>query len=149
MTAAAEISCDALCTTTPSALTRPAAIAACARARLSNRPRATRRRSARSRGVMVIVGWALRPLCLTAWAKSFGAMPTRLRNGRRFCPPYGVVNASGQLHRFAADILAERFERLGDDAFGVETGLGVHGVRRILIDEDIRQHQRADLEAAV
>ena len=38
-----------LATGTPSAVTRPAAIAACARARLSNRPRSTSRRSARWR----------------------------------------------------------------------------------------------------
>ena len=39
---------------TPSAVTRPAAIAACALARLSNRPRSTSSRSARMRVVMTV-----------------------------------------------------------------------------------------------
>src|SRR6187431_656365 len=43
---------EALRSTTPSAVTRPAAIAACARVRLSNSPRSTRSTSARLRLVM-------------------------------------------------------------------------------------------------
>ena len=59
------------------------------------------------------------------------------------------VTALGELHHFATHVLAERLEGLGDDAFGVEAGLGIHGVGRVLIDENVRQHHRADLEPAV
>src|SRR5271155_4101151 len=144
MTAAGEITSAGLRTTIPSAVTRPAAIAACARARLSNRPRATSRRSARSRVVMVLVGWALRPFCVTAWAKSFGAMPTPRRHSDDFTHP----TVSGELHCIAAQVLPERFECLGNNTFGVEAGLGIHGVGRVLVDEQIRQHHRADFQAA-
>src|SRR5205085_9483851 len=100
-----EISSEGLRRTAPSAVTPPAAIAACALARLSNRPRSTRTMSARLR---VISG-----------------------------PPDD------------ADLLAaERLEHLRDDALGVETGPGVHRVRRILIDEGIGQHHPAHLEIA-
>ena len=40
-------------------------------------------------------------------------------------------------HRFAPQILAQRLECRRDNAFGVETGLGVHGRRRILIYEHV------------
>ena len=60
-----------------------------------------------------------------------------------------AIQRSGELHDIAAHILSQRFERLGDNAFGVEPGLGIHGVRTVLIDEDVGQHHRADFEAAV
>src|SRR5580692_4383967 len=145
MLASEEISSDGLRTRTPSAVTRPAAIAACARARLSNRPRATNRRSARSRLVRVAIlrlSWPglprssrpSSPWCLTD------------RNARHRA---GHEGRSGELHHFAAQVLAERFERLGDDAFGIEAGLAVHGARRVVIDEEIRQYHRADLQPTV
>src|SRR6516164_8068821 len=34
---------------------------------------------------------------------------------------------ASELHRFALQVLAERLERRGDDAFGVQAGLGIHG----------------------
>ena len=34
---------------------------------------------------------------------------------------------------------------LGDDALGVEPGLGIHRVRRVLVEEDVGQHHGADL----
>ena len=49
---ASAISSDAFFSRTPSAVTRPAAIAACARVRLSKRPRSTSSTSARLRLVM-------------------------------------------------------------------------------------------------
>src|SRR5690348_12851434 len=55
ISASRAISSEGFRTGAPSAVTRPAAMAAWALARLSNRPRATRRRSARSRAVMASV----------------------------------------------------------------------------------------------
>ena len=62
-----------------------------------------------------------------------------------------AVQRSGphELHRLAAHVLAQRFERLGDDAFGIEAGLGVHGVGRVLVDEEIGQHHGPDFDATV
>ena len=54
-----------------------------------------------------------------------------------------------ELHRLAADVLAESLECLMDDAFGIEPGLGVHRVRQILVEEDIGQHHAANLEPAI
>src|SRR5437762_11009790 len=42
---------------------------------------------------------------------------------------------SGQLDRFGLEILAERLEYLGNDAFGVEAGAGVHRGRRVVLQE--------------
>src|SRR5271163_3735652 len=142
MTAVEEISSAALRTAIPSAVTRPAAIAAWARARLSNRPRATRRRSARSRVVMVVDYSSARPRESGDPART-SSLDSRLRGNERY------LRALRELHRFAADVLPERFERLGDDAFGVEAGLGVHGVGRVLVDVQVRQHHRTDFKAAI
>src|SRR5580658_10638548 len=143
MTAAGEIASDALRTATPSAVTRPAAIAAWARARLANRPRATNRRSARSRVFM----------CLPLVPAQAGTqkLDSRLRGNERNIDQTGPGGRSGpnELDRLAAHVLAERFERLGDDAFGIEAGFGVHGVGRVLVDEEIGQHHGADFDAAV
>jgi len=53
------------------------------------------------------------------------------------------------LDDFAAQILAKRFEGLGDDAFGVETCARIHSARRILVDEQVGQHHRANFEATI
>ena len=52
----------------------------------------------------------------------------------------GSRSSSSELDHLALDILSKGVESFGDDAFGIETGLGIHGVRRILVDKDIRQH---------
>jgi hypothetical protein len=63
--------------------------------------------------------------------------------------PIGAEAVAGQalsqLHRFGGDVLAERLERLGRDAFGVEAGGRVHSGGRILIDENVGQHHAAHL----
>src|ERR1700728_4787957 len=123
MLASEEISSDALRTWTPSALTRPAAIAACARARLSNRPRSTRRRSARWRAVI----WFHHP---PERAGDDGLLPD-------------------ELYDIAAQVLTERFERFDHDAFGIEACLGVHRIGRVLVEEDVRKHHRPELDPAV
>src|SRR6204780_5911897 len=112
---------DAFSTGWSLAVTRPASIAAWARARLSNSPRSTSNRSARLRG---------------------GGM---LNSRTRMWPS----DASGQLHRFGLEVLAERFEHLGDDALGVEAGAGIHRVRRVVIVECVGQHHRAHPQPAV
>src|SRR5215471_6947652 len=56
---------------------------------------------------------------------------------------------ASELHRFALQVLAERLERRGDDAFGVQAGLGIHRRGRVLVYEDVRQHHWAHFEAAV
>ena len=48
-----------------------------------------------------------------------------------------------------AEILAKRREHCGDDAGGVEAGLLVHGLRLVVLDEAVRQHERAHLEALI
>src|ERR1700676_5730314 len=106
MTAADEIASDALRTGRPSAVTRPAAIAAWARARLSNRPRATNRRSARSRTVMT--GDYKRDARHCAGHQT-SANPKR-------CAGSG----SNELDRLAAHILAERFKTFDAHALGRE-----------------------------
>src|SRR5579863_940684 len=156
MIAPDEIASEALRTGMPSAVTRPAAIAACARARLSNRPRATNRRSARSLAFMVSSSPAERSVAGEGDRAKGGGGGMQQRGSPRAEAPSTALTGGPppphcgggcylrELHHFAAHVLAERLEGLGDDAFGVETGLGVHGVGRVLIDEEIRQHHRAD-----
>ena len=46
-------------------------------------------------------------------------------------------------------VAAQRGERGGDDVGGGEPGRLVHARRRIMVDEHVRQHHGAHLEAAV
>src|SRR5262249_1101272 len=208
-TASAEISCDDFATTTSSAVTRPAAMAVCAWARLSNKPRSTSSRSMRIRQAMqsyhqgtkgggrrrqggAFALWnqkrrlavvssrlavtraaerVLTPARInrelnhgtTIFTRCFEGC--RARNaqaqtrdsqerqkrkkgekpqaGHRHRPRGGAqgrkkgpaqIQITGrlsplpasELHRFALQVLAERLERRGDDAFGVQAGLGIH-----------------------
>src|SRR5262245_38667553 len=113
-----------------SAVTRPAAMAACACARLSNKPRSTSRRSMRTRAAMDAPSTAGGDE-ISAAPRLTGLEGAKLRSGLWLGAP--------ELHRLAAQVLAERLERLGDDALGVEAGLGVHRRGRILIDEHVGQ----------
>src|SRR5262245_48831042 len=45
--------------------------------------------------------------------------------------------SASELHRLALQVLAERRERRGDDAFGVQAGLGIHRRGRVLVYEDV------------
>src|SRR5262249_56519598 len=72
-------------------------------------------------------------------------MPRRSGASERLLVP----DRSGEPDGLAAQVLAERLEHLGDDAFGVEAGLAIHGGRRVLVDEQVGQHHRADLDAAI
>src|SRR5206468_7076 len=56
---------------------------------------------------------------------------------------------AGELEGFAAQIAAQRLEGLDDNCFGIESGLGIHGGRGILINENVREHHGAHLEAPV
>src|ERR1700742_4621321 len=117
-TASAGIVSEGFATGLSLAVTRPASIAAWARARLSNRPRSTSSRSARLRGVVLLS-------CLV-----------------KFSPVDGSAGRSGQLHGFGLEVLAEGFEHLGHDALGVETGARIHRVRRVVIEEHVGQYHR-------
>src|SRR6201984_2361732 len=57
--------------------------------------------------------------------------------------------SASELHRFALQVLAQRLERRGDDAFGVQAGLGIHRRGRVLVYEDVGQNHGAHFEAAV
>src|SRR5205085_6621762 len=70
-------------------------------------------------------------------------------SNRRQCKWLGDRPSSSELDHLALDILSKGLEGFGDDAFGVETRLGIHSVRRVLVDKDIRQHHRANLETAI
>src|SRR6516225_2571229 len=125
----------------PSAMTRPASMAACARARLSKTPRATRSRSARSRLLMANRHYSyvrVRPTC-TASPEFRRAAENQFARRSRL----------SELDYLALDVLPERLECFGDDAFGVEARFGIHGVWAVLVDENVRQHHGADLEAAI
>src|SRR5436190_1296069 len=52
---------------------------------------------------------------------------------------------SGQLNRLGLVVLAERVEYLGHDALGVEAGVGIHRIRRVVVDELVGQDHRAHL----
>src|SRR5260370_28793122 len=41
--------------------------------------------------------------------------------------------SASELHRFALQVLAQRLERRGDDAFGGQAGLGIHRRGRALV----------------
>src|SRR5438552_16620895 len=56
---------------------------------------------------------------------------------------------SSELDRLGLVVLAERVEHLGDDALGVEAGMGIHRVRRIMVDELVGQDHRAHPQTAV
>src|SRR5215469_14986600 len=56
---------------------------------------------------------------------------------------------TSELHRFALQVLAERLERRGDDAFGVQAGLGIHRRGRVLVYEEVGQNHGAHFEPAV
>src|SRR6516164_926414 len=49
--------------------------------------------------------------------------------------------SASELHRFALQVLAQRLERRGDDAFGVQAGLGIHRGGRVLVYEDVGQNR--------
>src|ERR1700736_5433671 len=53
---------------------------------------------------------------------------------------------AAELEVLPAQVLTERAERLRNDAFGVETGLGIHRRGGILVDEGGGQHHRSHLE---
>src|SRR5262249_25747953 len=56
---------------------------------------------------------------------------------------------ASEFNCLAAQILAERFEGRGDDAFGIQAGLRIHRCGRVLVYEDVGQHHGAHFEAAV
>src|SRR5262245_786096 len=110
--ASTDTSCEGLVTMAASAVTRPAAMAACACARLSNKPRSTSRRSMRTREAMEASS--------AAGARDKAAPPLGLRQrNRRMIARLGAA----ELHRLAPQVLAQRLEGLGDDALGIEAGL--------------------------
>src|SRR5262245_50871764 len=123
-----------------SAVTRPAAMAACACARLSNKPRSTSRRSMRTRAAMDAPSTAGSDE-ISAAPRLTGLKGTKLRSSLRLGAP--------ELHRLAAQVLAQRLECRADDALGIEPGLGGRRRWRILTDEDAGQHHRTHLEPAV
>src|ERR1700730_6102661 len=53
---------------------------------------------------------------------------------------------AAELEVLPAQVLTERAERLRNDAFGVETGLGIHRRGGILVDEGVGQHHRSHLD---
>src|SRR5262249_21899197 len=57
--------------------------------------------------------------------------------------------SASELHRFALEVLAQRLERRGDNAFGVEAGFGIHRGGGVLLYEDVGQHHGTHFEAAV
>src|SRR4051812_19809263 len=59
----------------------------------------------------------------------------------------GVISGPASRDGGVAD--AQRVQRAAQDALGVEAGLGVHGLGLVLVLEDVRQGERADLQAAV
>ena len=49
----------------------------------------------------------------------------------------------------AARVSAERGENLGDDAFGVEARLRIHRLGLVLVAEDVRKDEGANLEPVI
>src|ERR1700730_6412200 len=122
MAASVEIASDALRTGAPFAVTSPAAIAAWARARLSNKPRDTNRRSARSLVIGCLYTTSCPALCRASTSYVVAAKDVDGRDEPGHDDKEILLGEllPRQLHHVAAQILAERFEGLGDDAFGVE-----------------------------
>src|SRR4051794_26014638 len=119
----------------PSAVTRPAAMASAARARLSKSPAATRTTSARPAAAAgACAGFTAGPE-RTAAASPVGACGAPSRSAGRLGD--GAGGALGGGLGLAGAAHAERVLDLGDDALRVEARLGVHLLGLVVVDERV------------